>query len=56
MRYYYNVFHKLWSVTPDSFDCLKDVHFAMLNDLLNTRIGGTVNTTSCLSIPESGKK
>lgn len=45
-----NIFHKLRSVAPDSFDGLEHINFTMLYDLLDTGIGCAVNPASGLAV------
>lgn len=46
----YNVFHQLWSVTPNRLDSLENVDFTMLNDLLDASVGSAVDSASRLAI------
>jgi hypothetical protein len=45
-----NVFHQLWSVTPNRLDSLENVDFTMLNDLLDASVGSAVDSASRLAI------
>lgn len=36
----------------NGFDCLKNVHFTMLDNLLDGHIGRTIDAHSCLAVAE----
>jgi len=49
----YHVFYELWTMSPDGFYGLEDVHFTVLYDLLDARVSGTIDTSTTPAIPEN---
>lgn len=46
----YHILYQLRPLSSDSFNRLKNVHFTVLNDLFNARVGRTINASSATSI------
>jgi len=45
-----HILDQLWTVSPYSLYCLKDIDFAVLYDLLDARIGRTINPGTAATI------
>lgn len=48
--YAYHVLDQLGPLSPNGFDCLENVHLAVLDDLLDASVGGTIHSSTATTI------